>query len=84
MGAVTLHTRRKLGGTAFADGSVSAYPGTELKRAVCPVFFGSCSTTPLHRFPAEHKIIVGNTGREGAPEFLEMIRAYLRKAIHVS
>ena len=82
MGAVTLATPDgRLGGTTFADGSVSAYPGTDKNG---PYALFSSATCYNHASSQNsqlnlkiHPSVI--QGREGARKFLEMIRAYLRK-----
>lgn len=82
MGSVTLATPDgRLSGAAFADGSVSAYPGTDKNG---PYALFSSATCYNHASSQNsqlnlkiHPSVV--QGREGARKFLEMIRAYLRK-----
>ena len=82
MGAVTLATPDgRLGGTTFADGSVSAYPGTDkngpyalFSSATC---YNHASSQNSQLNMKIHPSVI--QGREGARKFLEMIRAYLRK-----
>ncbi|MDO9577639.1 MAG: 4-hydroxyphenylacetate decarboxylase large subunit [Candidatus Cloacimonadales bacterium] len=82
MGAVTLATPDgRLGGTTFADGSVSAYPGTDqngpyalFSSATC---YNHASSQNSQLNMKIHPSVI--KGREGARKFLEMIRAYLRK-----
>ncbi len=82
MGAVTLATPDgRLSGTTFADGSVSAYPGTD-KNGLYALF--SSATCYNHALSQNsqlnlkiHPSVI--EGRTGARKFLDMIRAYLRK-----
>jgi 4-hydroxyphenylacetate decarboxylase large subunit len=82
MGAVTLATPDgRLSGTTFADGSVSAYPGTD-KNGLYALF--SSATCYNHALSQNsqlnlkiHPSVI--EGRTGARKFLGMIRAYLRK-----
>ncbi len=82
MGAVTMATPDgRLSGTTFADGSVSAYPGTDqngpyaLFNSACCYDHSSSQNSQLNM--KIHPSVIA--GREGARKFLEMIRAYLRK-----
>ncbi len=87
MGAVTLATPDgRLSGTSFADGSVSAYPGTDrsgpyalFNSATCFCHSKSQNTQlNMKIHPSAVK------GKEGARKFLELIRAYLRRgAFHI-
>ncbi|HOJ19843.1 MAG TPA: 4-hydroxyphenylacetate decarboxylase large subunit [Ignavibacteriaceae bacterium] len=87
MGAVTLATPDgRLCGTTFADGSVSAYPGTDKHGPYALFNSVTCydhSTSQNSQLNMKiHPSVV--EGREGSVKFLEMIRAYLRKgAFHV-
>jgi 4-hydroxyphenylacetate decarboxylase large subunit len=82
MGAVTLATPDgRLGGTTFADGSVSAYPGSDkhgpyalFNSATC---YNHASSQNSQLNMKIHPSVV--MGREGSRKFLEMIKAYLRK-----
>jgi len=82
MGAVTFATPDgRLGGTTFADGSVSAYPGTDTNG---PYALFSSATCYNHAIAQNsqlnmkiHPSVV--KGREGSRKFLELIRSYLRK-----
>jgi 4-hydroxyphenylacetate decarboxylase large subunit len=82
MGAVTLATPDgRLSGTTFADGSVSAYPGTD-KNGLYALF--SSATCYNHALSQNsqlnlkiHPSVI--EGRTGARKFLDMIRGYLRK-----
>lgn len=82
MGAVTLATPDgRLSGTTFADGSVSAYPGTDknglyalFSSATC--FDHSLSQNSQMNLKIHPSVIEGRTG---ARKFLDMIRSYLRK-----
>ena len=82
MGAVTLATPDgRLNGTTFADGSVSAYPGSD-KNGLYALF--SSATCYNHAISQNsqlnlkiHPSVI--EGRAGARKFLDMIRAYLRK-----
>jgi len=87
MGAVTLATPDgRLCGTTFADGSVSAYPGTDrngpyalFNSATC--YDHSQSQNSQLNMKIHPSVVMG---REGSRKFLEMIKAYLRKgAFHV-
>lgn len=82
MGAVTLATPDgRLSGTTFADGSVSAYPGTDqngpyaLFNSACCYNHSLSQNSQLNM--KIHPSVIN--GREGSRKFLEMIRAYLRK-----
>jgi 4-hydroxyphenylacetate decarboxylase large subunit len=87
MGAVTMASPDgRLAGTTFADGSVSAYPGTDrngpyalFNSATCFNHSASQNTQlNLKIHPSAIK------GREGSRKFLELIRSYLRKgAFHI-
>jgi len=87
MGAVTLATPDgRLGGTTFADGSCSAYPGSDQHGPYALFASATCydhSTSQNSQLNMKiHPSAI--KGREGARKFLEMIRAYLRKgAFHV-
>ncbi|MCX6270755.1 MAG: 4-hydroxyphenylacetate decarboxylase large subunit [Bacteroidetes bacterium] len=82
MGAVTLATPDgRLSGTTFADGSVSAYPGTDKNGPYALFNSATCwdhsksqnSQLNMKIHPSAVK------GRDGSRKFLELIRAYLRK-----
>lgn len=82
MGAATAATPDgRLSGTAFADGSVSAYPGTDENGPYALFSSATCwdhsqsqnSQLNLKMHPDAVK------GREGARKFLELVRAYMRK-----
>lgn len=87
MGAVTMASPDgRLAGTTFADGSVSAYPGTDrngpyalFNSATCFNHSASQNTQlNLKIHPSAIK------GREGSRKFLELIRSYLRRgAFHI-
>lgn len=87
MGAVTLATPDgRLGGTTFADGSCSAYPGTDQHGPYALFSSATCYDHSLSQNSQLNMKIHPSAvkGREGARKFLEMIRAYLRKgAFHV-
>lgn len=82
MGAVTLATADgRLSGTTFADGSVSAFPGTDKNG---PYALFSSATCYNHASSQNsqlnlkiHPSVI--QGREGAFKFLEMIKSYLRR-----
>ncbi|HRY32788.1 MAG TPA: 4-hydroxyphenylacetate decarboxylase large subunit [Bacteroidales bacterium] len=82
MGAVTLAgADGRLAGTTFADGSVSAYPGTDKNGPYALFNSATCwdhsksqnSQLNMKIHPSAIK------GRDGSRKFLELIRAYLRK-----
>jgi 4-hydroxyphenylacetate decarboxylase large subunit len=82
MGAVTLATADgRLCGTTFADGSVSAYPGSDKNGPYALFNSATCYDHSLSQNSQLnmkiHPSVV--SGREGSRKFLEMIRAYLRK-----
>ncbi|MBN2615612.1 MAG: 4-hydroxyphenylacetate decarboxylase large subunit [Bacteroidales bacterium] len=82
MGAVTLATPDgRLGGTAFADGSVSAYPGTDKHGPYALFSSATCYNHALSQNSQLNMKIHPSVvkGREGSRKFLEMIKAYLRK-----
>jgi len=87
MGAVTLATPDgRLGGTTFADGSVSAYPGTDTNGPYALFNSATCYNHALSQNSQLNMKIHPSVikGREGSRKFLEMIKAYLRKgAFHV-
>lgn len=82
MGAVTMATADgRLGGTTFADGSVSAYPGTDQNG---PYALFASATCYNHASSQNSQLNMkihpsAVNGRDGARKFLELIRAYLRK-----
>ena len=82
MGAVTLATPDgRLGGTTFADASLSAYPGTDRNGPYALFNSATCwnhsrsqnSQLNLKIHPSAIQ------GREGTRKMLELIRGYLRK-----
>jgi len=82
MGAVTLATPDgRLCGTTFADGSVSAYPGSDKNGPYALFNSATCYNHALSQNSQLnmkiHPSVV--SGREGSRKFLEMIKAYLRK-----
>jgi len=82
MGAVTIATPDgRLCGTTFADGSVSAYPGSDKNGPYALFNSATCYNHALSQNSQLnmkiHPSVVG--GREGSRKFLEMIKAYLRK-----
>ena len=82
MGAVTLATPDgRLCGTTFADGSVSAYPGSDKNGPYALFNSATCYDHSLSQNSQLnmkiHPSVV--SGREGSRKFLEMIKAYLRK-----
>jgi 4-hydroxyphenylacetate decarboxylase large subunit len=82
MGAVTLATPDgRLCGTTFADGSMSAYPGTDKNGPYALFNSATCWNHSLSQNSQMnikiHPSVV--RGREGSRKFLELIRAYLRK-----
>jgi 4-hydroxyphenylacetate decarboxylase large subunit len=87
MGAVTMATPDgRLSGTTFADGSVSAYPGTDRNGPYALFNSAACwdhSQSQNSQLNMKiHPSAIG--GREGARKFLELIRAYLRTgAFHI-
>nr|NQU91864.1 4-hydroxyphenylacetate decarboxylase large subunit [Bacteroidota bacterium] len=87
MGAVTVATPDgRLCGTTFADGSVSAYPGTDNNGPYALFNSATCYNHALSQNSQLNMKIHPSAvkGREGSRKFLEMIRAYLRKgAFHV-
>jgi 4-hydroxyphenylacetate decarboxylase large subunit len=86
-GAVTLATPDgRLCGTAFADGSVSAYPGTDRNGPYALFNSASCwnhSASQSSQLNMKiHPSVV--KGREGSRKFLELIRGYMRTgAFHI-
>jgi 4-hydroxyphenylacetate decarboxylase large subunit len=87
MGAVTLATADgRLSGTTFADGSVSAYPGTDRSGPYALFSSATCYNHSLSQNSQLNMKIHPSAvkGREGSRKFLELIKAYLRKgAFHV-
>ena len=87
MGAVTLATPDgRLSGTTFADGSVSAYPGTDRNGPYALFNSATCYDHSLSQNSQLNMKIHPSAvkGRTGSKKMLEMIRAYLRKgAFHV-
>jgi len=82
MGAVTLATADgRLGGTTFADGSVSAYPGSDKNGPYALFNSATCYDHSLSQNSQLNMKIHPSVvkGREGSRKFLEMIKAYLRK-----
>jgi 4-hydroxyphenylacetate decarboxylase large subunit len=82
MGAVTLASADgRLSGTTFADGSVSAYPGSDKNGPYALFSSATCYDHSLSQNSQLnmkiHPSVV--SGREGTLKFLEMIKAYLRK-----
>jgi 4-hydroxyphenylacetate decarboxylase large subunit len=82
MGAVTLATPDgRLCGTTFADGSVSAYPGSDKNGPYALFNSATCYNHALSQNSQLnmkiHPSVVA--GREGSRKFLEMIKAYLRR-----
>ncbi len=82
MGAVTLATPDgRLCGTTFADGSVSAYPGSDKNGPYALFNSATCYNHALSQNSQLNMKIHPSVvmGREGTRKFLEMIKAYLRK-----
>ena len=82
MGAVTIATPDgRLSGTTFADGSVSAYPGTDKNGPYALFSSASCYNHALSQNSQLNMKIHPSAirGREGARKFLELIKAYIRK-----
>jgi len=82
MGAVTLASPDgRLCGTTFSDGSVSAYPGTDLHGPYALFNSATCWNHSLSQNSQLNMKIHPSVvkGREGSRKFLELIRAYLRK-----
>jgi 4-hydroxyphenylacetate decarboxylase large subunit len=82
MGAVTLATPDgRLCGTTFADGSVSAYPGSDTNGPYALFNSATCYNHALSQNSQLNMKIHPSVvkGREGSRKFLEMIKAYLRK-----
>ena len=81
-GAVTLATPDgRLCGTTFADGSVSAYPGSDKNGPYALFNSATCYNHALSQNSQLNMKIHPSVvmGREGSRKFLEMIKAYLRK-----
>ncbi|MCK9617991.1 MAG: 4-hydroxyphenylacetate decarboxylase large subunit [Lentimicrobiaceae bacterium] len=87
MGAVTLASPDgRLCGTTFADGSLSAYPGSDKKGPYALFSSATCYDHSLAQNSQLNMKIHPSAvkGREGSRKFLELIRSYLRKgAFHV-
>ena len=82
MGAVTLATADgRLCGTTFADGSVSAYPGSDKQGPYALFNSATCYNHALSQNSQLNMKIHPSVvmGREGSRKFLELIKAYLRK-----
>ena len=82
MGAVTLATPDgRLCGTTFADGSVSAYPGSDKNGPYALFNSATCYNHALSQNSQLNMKIHPSVvkGREGSRKFLEMIKAYLRQ-----
>lgn len=82
MGAVTLAgADGRLSGTTFSDGSVSAYPGTDLNGPYALFNSATCwnhSQSQNSQLNMKiHPSVV--KGRQGSRKFLELIRSYMRK-----
>jgi len=82
MGAAALASPDgRLCGTAFADGSVSAYPGTDRNGPYALFSSATCwehSRSQNSQMNMKiHPSVV--KGRQGAKKFLELVRAYMRK-----
>jgi 4-hydroxyphenylacetate decarboxylase large subunit len=82
MGAVTLATPDgRLGGTTFADASMSAFPGTDRNGPYALFSSATCwdhTTSQNSQLNLKiHPSVV--KGREGSRKFLELIKAYLRR-----
>jgi 4-hydroxyphenylacetate decarboxylase large subunit len=82
MGAVTLATPDgRLSGTTLADGSMSAYPGTDTNG---PYALFESATSWDHSRSQNSQLNMklhpsAVRGREGTKKFLELIRGYMRK-----
>ena len=87
MGAVTLATPDgRLCGTTFADGSVSAYPGTDRNGPYALFSSATCYDHSLSQNSQLNLKIHPSAikGRQGSRKFLDLIRSYLRKgAFHI-
>jgi len=82
MGAATLATPDgRLCGTAFADGSVSAYPGTDRNGPYALFSSATCWEHSLSQNSQMNMKIHPSVvkGRLGSKKFLELIRGYMRK-----
>jgi 4-hydroxyphenylacetate decarboxylase large subunit len=82
MGATTLATPDgRLAGTTFADGSMSAYPGTDRNGPYALFTSATCWDHSKSQNSQMNLKIHPNTirGVEGARKLLELTRAYLRK-----
>ncbi|MCP3944059.1 MAG: 4-hydroxyphenylacetate decarboxylase large subunit [Desulfobacteraceae bacterium] len=82
MGAVTLASADgRLCGTTFADGSVSAYPGTDKNGPYALFNSATCYDHALSQNSQLNMKIHPSVvqGRKGSRKFAEMIKAYLRK-----
>jgi len=82
MGAVTLATPDgRLSGTTFADGSMSAYPGTDKNGPYALFNSATCWNHSLSQNSQMNMKIHPSVvkGREGSRKFLDLIRGYLRK-----
>jgi 4-hydroxyphenylacetate decarboxylase large subunit len=82
MGAVTMATPDgRLSGTAFADGSLSAYPGTDKNGPYALFNSAGCWNHSLSQNSQLNMKIHPSVikGRQGSKKFLELIRAYMRK-----
>jgi len=82
MGAVTLASPDgRLAGTTFADGSVSAYPGSDRNGPYALFQSATCWDHARSQNSQLNMKIHPSAiqGREGARKFLDLIRAYLRK-----
>ncbi len=82
MGAVTLATPDgRLSGTTYADGSVSAFAGTDRNGPYALFNSATCWNHSLSQNSQLNMKIHPSAvrGREGSRKFLELIKAYLRK-----
>ena len=82
MGAVTLASPDgRLAGTTYADGSVSAYAGTDRNGPYALFNSATCWNHSLSQNSQLNLKIHPSAvrGREGSKKFLELIRAYMRK-----
>jgi len=86
-GAVTLATPDgRLCGTSFADGSVSAYPGTDRNGPYALFESASCFDHSMSQSVQLNMKIHPSVvrGREGAYKFLDLVRGYMRTgAFHI-
>jgi 4-hydroxyphenylacetate decarboxylase large subunit len=81
-GAVTLAgPDGRLSGTTFADGSMSAYPGTDCNGPYALFNSATCWNHAMSQNSQMNMKIHPSAirGREGSRKFLELIRAYMRK-----